>query len=133
MDAVDPAAVLSATDVAYGFVPGALPQSDRPRNIGHPADALRAALRPALERAPCVIGFSGGRDSSLLLALAVHEARRHGLALPIAVTLEFDGEDSREREWQELVLGPAAAGVRSGPRRPHRDGRAGPPRPALPR
>jgi asparagine synthase (glutamine-hydrolysing) len=104
MDAVDPAAVLSATDVAYGFVLGALPESDRPRDTGHPADALRAALRPALARAPCVIGFSGGRDSSLLLALAVHEARRHGLALPIAVTLEFDGENSREREWQELVL-----------------------------
>jgi asparagine synthase (glutamine-hydrolysing) len=110
MDAVDPAAALSATDVAYGFVAGALRETDPPPNAGHPpdavhpADALCAALRPALERGPCVIGFSGGRDSSLLLALAVREARRHGLALPVAVTLEFDGENSREREWQELVL-----------------------------
>ena len=52
MDAVDPAAVLSATDVAYGFVAGVLPETDRPRVVGHPADALGAALRPALEMPP---------------------------------------------------------------------------------
>jgi hypothetical protein len=34
----------------------------------------------------------------------VREARRSGLALPVPVTLEFDGENSRESEWQELVL-----------------------------
>ncbi len=108
MDGVDPAGALSATDVAYGFVAGSLPAAAQPaRSQGAPADpggALGAALRPALERDPCVIGFSGGRDSSLLLALAVREARRERLALPIPVTLEFDGESSRESEWQELVV-----------------------------
>ena len=102
--AADTGAVLSATDIAYGFVAGVLPEPRRPRSAEDPTEALGAALRPALERAPCVIGFSGGRDSSLLLALALREARRHGLAPPVAVTLEFDDESSREREWQELAL-----------------------------
>jgi hypothetical protein len=104
MDAVDPAERLSPSDIAIGFVAGALPERDWPPPSGSPSEALGAALRPALRRAPCVIGFSGGRDSSLLLALAVREARAHGFALPIPVTLEFDGERSREREWQELIL-----------------------------
>jgi asparagine synthase (glutamine-hydrolysing) len=105
MDGVDPAGVLSATDVAYGFVAGSLAQtSPAPVAREDPAAALGAALRPALERGRCVVGFSGGRDSSLLLALAVREARREGFALPVAVTLEFDPENSRESEWQELVL-----------------------------
>lgn len=105
MDGVDPAGALSATDVAYGFVAGSLAQAPPvPAARENPAAALGAALRPALERGPCVIGFSGGRDSSLLLALAVREARREGLALPVPATLEFDGENSRENEWQELVL-----------------------------
>ena len=104
MPADDSGDLLSAEDIAFGFVAGVLPEAGWPRPVGDPTTALSAAMRSALERAPCVIGFSGGRDSSLLLALAVQEARRAGLALPIPVTLEFDSENSRERDWQELVL-----------------------------
>jgi hypothetical protein len=32
-------------------------------------------------------------------------ARRQGLPLPVPVTMEFDSEATREREWQELVVG----------------------------
>ncbi|HLI58773.1 MAG TPA: asparagine synthase-related protein [Solirubrobacteraceae bacterium] len=104
MDAVGPGAQLSASEIAIGFVAGTLPERGWPQVAVHPSEVLGAVLRPALEHGPCVIGFSGGRDSSLLLALAVREARRHGLPEPVPVTLEFDSEQTREREWQEIVL-----------------------------
>lgn len=62
-------------------------------------------VRPALLRQPCVVSFSGGRDSSAVLAVAVRLARREGLALPVPVTMRFaDAEDTHESDWQELVI-----------------------------
>jgi Asparagine synthase len=50
--------------------------------------------------------FSGGRDSSAVLALAVHVAKRRGAPLPIPVTLRFtEHPESDESKWQELVVG----------------------------
>lgn len=51
-----------------------------------------------------MIGFSGGRDSSALLAIAVTLARREGWPEPVPVTLEYDSERTFERPWQELVI-----------------------------
>lgn len=66
---------------------------------------LERVLIPALERSPCLVGFSGGRDSSGVLAVAVHAARRHGLPLPIPVTNRFPGSvDVDESDWQESVV-----------------------------
>jgi hypothetical protein len=60
----------------------------------------------ALSRPPCLVSFSGGRDSSALLGVAVDVARRESLALPIPMTVVFPGSAaSEESEWQELVLG----------------------------
>jgi hypothetical protein len=51
------------------------------------------------------VSFSGGRDSSAVLATAVGAARRAGLPLPVPVTLRFPGVPSTEEaEWQELVI-----------------------------
>ena len=70
-----------------------------------PLAALEGAVTPALERGRCVVAFSGGRDSSLVLAAAVRAARRHGLDEPVPFTLEYPGHPaSDEREWQERVL-----------------------------
>lgn len=70
-----------------------------------PLDALEEALVPALERGRCFVAFSGGRDSSAMLAAAVGAARRRGLPLPIAVTLRFPGRAATdEDEWQERVI-----------------------------
>ncbi|HMJ34008.1 MAG TPA: asparagine synthase-related protein [Baekduia sp.] len=72
---------------------------------GDPRAAIEAAILPALQRGPCVVSFSGGRDSSAVLAVAAAVARREGLPLPIAATNRFVAAPaSDEREWQELVV-----------------------------
>jgi asparagine synthase (glutamine-hydrolysing) len=68
-------------------------------------DALRLAIVTALDRPPCVVAFSGGRDSSALLALATEVARREQLPLPVAVTLRFrNAPMADESRWQEMVM-----------------------------
>lgn len=49
--------------------------------------------------------FSGGRDSSALLALAMHVARRERLPEPVALTYRYPAADSaaQESQWQDLV------------------------------
>lgn len=72
---------------------------------GGPIGALESAIMPALTRAPCFVGFSGGRDSSAVLAVATDLARRHGLPDPIPVTELYPGvPESDESEWQHLVV-----------------------------
>ena len=73
-----------------------------------PVDArpvIEARLLTALRRGPVWVAFSGGRDSSALLAIAAAVARREGLPLPIPATLVFPGVSATEEEdWQRLVL-----------------------------
>lgn len=67
--------------------------------------ALEAAVLPTLLQAPCFVAFSGGRDSSAVLALATHLARRHGLPDPVPVTDIYPmSPESDEAEWQQLVI-----------------------------
>jgi asparagine synthase (glutamine-hydrolysing) len=66
---------------------------------------LEQVLLESLDPGPAAVLFSGGRDSSSLLALAVHVARREGLPLPIPFTIRFPGDvKSDESDWQERVL-----------------------------
>jgi asparagine synthase (glutamine-hydrolysing) len=59
-------------------------------------DALFAAIEPALASGKCLVAFSGGRESSWVLAVATEAARSHGYADPIPVTLRFpDAATSR--------------------------------------
>lgn len=70
-----------------------------------PRTALEELVLQALQRPPCVVDFSGGRDSSLVLALAAHVARREGLPLPVPLTKRFPLDPgSVEDHWQELVI-----------------------------
>ena len=67
--------------------------------------ALEDVVRRALRRAPCVVSFSGGRDSSAVLAVAAHVARREDLPPPVPVTLAFPRVASTdEHTWQRRVL-----------------------------
>jgi asparagine synthetase B (glutamine-hydrolysing) len=94
-----------ATGVLHGLLPvdgGEAPAA--PKAAAAPVAALERALRPYLSRSPCVVAFSGGRDSAALLSMATALARREGLPEPVPVTLEFASESTREREWQERLL-----------------------------
>lgn len=98
-------------DVAAGWVGGRIAaqvaQTSRERAAElDPIAALEAAVLPALERSPCVVAFSGGRDSSLVLAAAMRAARRYGLAEPVAATNRYPGFPATdESKWQEQVIG----------------------------
>lgn len=70
-----------------------------------PLAALEEAILPALQRPPCLVSFSGGRDSSGVLAAAVRAARRDGLAPPVPVTLRVSNAPMAEESvWQEHVV-----------------------------
>ena len=67
--------------------------------------AIDDAVRGALLRPPCLVSFSGGRDSSAVLAAATALARREGLELPIPATQRFpDVSSTHEDDWQEDVV-----------------------------
>jgi len=70
-----------------------------------PRIVLERLVATALARPPCLVEFSGGRDSSVVLALAAHVARREGLPLPVPFTQRFrSAPESGEDEWQRLVV-----------------------------
>jgi hypothetical protein len=102
-------AVLDRLELAAGLPLGADADADAP-GVGVAAglsvrEALEAEVLAALRRPPCVVSFSGGRDSSAMLALAVAVARREGLPDPVALTWRFPGVRSTdESDWQEMVI-----------------------------
>lgn len=98
--------VLGEREIALGQPTGTVALAAPPAEVdADPVRALRNAILPALVRAPCVVAFSGGRDSSLLLALAADLAAREGLAPPVAVTFRYPGDPAAdETGWQELVV-----------------------------
>lgn len=99
---------LSPLELASGMARGMDPTSSRPPELPKGCTeraALEASVLRGLQRAPCVISFSGGRDSSSVLAVAAHVARREGLPLPVPVSLRFPGAaESEEAGWQEEVV-----------------------------
>jgi hypothetical protein len=104
---------LTEIDVASGVVVGQDRGPDRPVFVHpgpDPMTRLGELAAELLAASPCVIAFSGGRDSSALLALFVDVARRQGLDEPIAVTARWDDDAaSDERQWQEQVIGAIGA------------------------
>jgi asparagine synthase (glutamine-hydrolysing) len=70
-----------------------------------PRAALEDAVGEALESPPCLVAFSGGRDSSAVLAVATAVSRERGLQPPIPITLLFSGASrTEESSWQERVV-----------------------------
>jgi asparagine synthetase B (glutamine-hydrolysing) len=69
-------------------------------------EVLEEIIVEALQRPPCLVTFSGGRDSSALLAVCAHVARREGLPMPVAFTFRYNinEEEADETVWQELVI-----------------------------
>jgi hypothetical protein len=100
--------VLEPLEVATGLVVGIAPELEliADSNTGEPPlRAVERAVLPALRRAPCLVSFSGGRDSSVVLAVATTVARREGLPLPIPATNRFPNASATdESDWQERVV-----------------------------
>ncbi|MEU7803587.1 asparagine synthase-related protein [Micromonospora arborensis] len=101
-------------DLATGTLLGVAPPPPRrpvPAGVADPLGALDAAVLAGLSRPPCVVSFSGGLDSSLILAVAVRAARREGLPDPVPVTWRFTGAPrADESDWQERVIGALGIG-----------------------
>jgi asparagine synthetase B (glutamine-hydrolysing) len=98
---------LSPLELASGLVFGMEPSVEIPEDEvpDDPLVGLEQAILPALLRDPCVVSFSGGRDSSAVLAVATALARREGLPAPVPATNVFpDAPRSDERASQELVI-----------------------------
>ena len=94
-------------EIACGLIVEGKPHA--PKLVGDSRTRSRAAIddavRRALLRPPCLVSFSGGRDSSAVLAAAAALARREGLDLPIPATHRFPGVPSaQEDDWQEQVV-----------------------------
>ncbi|WP_255354503.1 asparagine synthase-related protein [Angustibacter sp. Root456] len=95
----------SAFETAASWVHGLLPPPAEPPPAACPRAALEAAILPSLLAGPCFVLFSGGRDSSAVLAVATLLARREGLSDPVPVTQRYPAfPDSDESTWQEQVV-----------------------------
>ncbi|MGH3997694.1 MAG: asparagine synthase-related protein, partial [Pseudonocardiaceae bacterium] len=92
-------------EIAVGWVHGYDLKPLPPGPHAAPCQVLDQILRRYLTRSPCLVAFSGGRDSSVVLAAAVATARREGLPLPIPITLTYPrAPDTDEASWQRQVL-----------------------------
>lgn len=99
---------LDAVETPFGLARQIVePPDDFSRHSSEsPRRALEGLLESALARPePCYLLFSGGRDSSALLAVAVAVARRLGADDPHPVTYVHPAAPgSDEGDWQDLVL-----------------------------
>ena len=97
---------LDTLELLSGIVFGADETApDLPGGEADPLASLERALLPALQSPPCGVAFSGGRDSSAVLAVATSVAHRHGLRTPVPITLRFPGvEHTEETSYQESVV-----------------------------
>jgi hypothetical protein len=73
--------------------------------VADPVTALERVVARVLQRPPCLVSFSGGHDSSLVLAAAVRAARREHLPMPVPVTWRVTGAPrAEESACQEAVV-----------------------------
>lgn len=97
----------SRVELALGTPLGVVPPAlQLPVPTGPPREVLEQTIagHHATGR-PVYVCFSGGRDSSAVLALAVSVARRLDAPPPIPVTLRFtDHPESDESDWQQMVV-----------------------------
>ncbi len=98
--------VMSPVEILFGYLMGHTGTLPSPTNEQEtPREALERVVGVALQRPPCGVAFSGGRDSSAVLAVATHVARRDGLPDPIPITRLFpEVREAEERGWQEIVI-----------------------------
>ena len=106
MTAAPNAQGLTPLEIASGMALGPDGRGAPPEaSTGSARRAFEEPIREALRRPPCAVAFSGGRDSSAVLAVATDLARREGLEPPIPVTLAFPAKPATdESSWQREVI-----------------------------
>ena len=70
----------------------------------HPSDVLESVIGRLLDERPCLVAFSGGCDSSLVLSAATAACRVVGHDDPIPVTYRYPTEEAHEDAYQESVV-----------------------------
>ncbi len=91
--------------ILFGQDPATAPLDLAGGVANDPRPIIERQIQEAMLRGPLWVAFSGGRDSSALLAIAASVARREGLAPPVPVTMVFpEVTDTDEEGWQRLVL-----------------------------
>jgi asparagine synthetase B (glutamine-hydrolysing) len=104
-DRLRPTALEIASGGMYGDYDASATLDHRDRGGLAPLAALEEAVVPALRRPPCLVSFSGGRDSSCVLAVAVGAARREGLPPPVPITVRVPNALlAEESAWQKDVI-----------------------------
>lgn len=102
--AVDLSPLEQASGIVLGSV-SAVAAGDGLLLEERPEVTLQRVVRDLVGDARCFVSFSGGQDSSAVLAIATQMARDGGLPLPIPITLRFPGHrDADEDAWQERVV-----------------------------
>jgi asparagine synthase (glutamine-hydrolysing) len=92
-----------ATSSMVGREPGR--KLRRPPRATSPAAALEDVLEPVLAEGRCLVSFSGGAESSLVLAAATRAARRHGHRDPVPITTRYvRAASARDIEGQEQMI-----------------------------
>ena len=94
-------------EVASGIVLGRAADAGAEDDAGaapSPREALEAAILPGLRRPPCLVSFSGGQDSSVVLAVAAHVAAREGLAPPVPITFRVPSAPAAEEDWWQNTV-----------------------------
>jgi hypothetical protein len=98
---------MTALDLATTSMLGREPRSPLPRaQADVPLDeVLFDVLEPALASGRCLVSFSGGRESSILLAAATSAARSRGHPDPIPATLRYPiPATTRDAKVQESLV-----------------------------
>lgn len=84
---------------------GSMLQLPEPERGMAPRQVLERRIAHHLQAGPVFVAFSGGRDSSAVLALAIHVARREALTPPVPLTRVYPGVAAAdETDWQEQVV-----------------------------
>lgn len=87
-----------------GHSPTIASDSEVARRAKAAYEALAKAVRPALVRGRCLVSFSGGMDSSFVLAVAAAVARADGLSAPVPVILRFTDAPRAEETGRQIAV-----------------------------
>lgn len=96
---------LTRLETALGVAQGVTHSPPRPHSAEAPRSVLERLICEATVDPRQYVAFSGGRDSSAVLAVATKVARERQADDPIPVTLRYPGvAEADETEWQQLVI-----------------------------